>query len=185
MSFTYKTITELRTQLLKGLLSLKNKYHLDETYTQSLAQDLSKVLFDRRETHPSFEKQLREVKDTLETSIKKVRTGENSLPESILQLKSQVKTLSNCTAEQPKYRRQLTALLAAALRRITPQSVKNKQLIALKQITEQILTLKELTFEDVVEAQHKLDAVQIDVHIRLGKRADEFIRLMKEERYAE
>jgi len=185
MSLTYETITDLRTQLLKGLFSIKDKYHLDEAHTQSLAKDLSKVLFDQRETHPSFEKQLCEVKDTLETSIEKVRTGENSLPESILQLKSQVKTLSDCTAEQPKYRRQLTALLAAASRRIILQSVYNEQLIALKQITEQILTLKEPSFEDVVEAQHKLDAVQIDVHIRLGKRADEFIRLMKEERYAE
>ena len=96
-----------------------------------------------------------------------------------------MKTLSANATGQPKYRRQLTALLAATLRRITPQSLNSEQLIALKQITEQILTLKEPSFEDVVEAQRKLDDVQIDVHILLGKQADEFIRLMKEERYAE
>jgi hypothetical protein len=185
MSFTYETITDLHTQLLKALAYLKDKYHIDETRTQSLAKDLSEVLFNQREAYLSFEKRLCEVKDTLEELIEKAKSGEGSLSESVLQLKSQVKTLSANTTGQPKYRRQLIALLAATLRRITPQSLNSEQLIALKQITEQILTLKEPSFEDVVEAQCKLDDVQIDVHIRLGKRADEFIRLMKEERYAE
>jgi len=185
MSLSYETITDLHAQLLKALASLKDKYHLDETHTQFLARDLSEVLFNQRNSYLSFEKQLCEVKNTLEELNEKRKSGTHFLSENILQLKSQVKTLSSHTAGQPKYRRQLTALLAAALRRITPQLLNSERLIALKHITEQILTLKEPSFEDVVEIQRKLDAVQIDVRIRLGKHADEFIRLMKEERYAE
>jgi len=185
MSFTYETVTDLYTQMLNALVFLKEKYHLNETQTQALAKDLSEVLLTQSEAIPSFEKQLGKVKDTLERLIEQLRYGDNAFSEGFFQLKSQVKILSSYTAGQPKYRRQLTALLAAALRRIIPQSVNGEQLLAIKQITEQISTLKEPSFDDVFAAQHKLDAVQIDVNIRLGKRADEFIRLMKEERYAE
>ncbi|MBM3236249.1 hypothetical protein FJZ31_08120 [Candidatus Poribacteria bacterium] len=184
MSFTYETVTDLYTQMSKALVFLKDKYHLNETQTQMLAKDLSEMLFTQSDVLPSFEGQLGKVKDTLEQLTEQLRS-DNSFSEGFFQLKSQVKTLSRYTAGQLKYRRQLTALLAAALRRITPKLVNGEQLIALKQITEQIATLREPLFDDVLAAQHKLDAVQIDVNIRLGKRTDEFIRLMKEERYAE
>ena len=185
MSFTYETVTDLYSQLSKALVFLKEKYHLNEMQTQALAKDLSEVLLTQSEEIPSFEKQLGKVNDTLERLIEQPRYGDYAFSEGVLQLKSQVKNLSGCTAGQPKYRRQLTALLAAASRRISPESINGEQLIALKQITEQISTLREPSFDDVSAAQHKLEAVQIDVNIRLGKRADEFIRLMKEERYAE
>lgn len=82
MPLIYETSADLQVQLLKALASLKDKYHLNETHTKFLAQNLSEVLFKQREASLSFENQIYEVKNRLEELIEKTGADANFLSEN-------------------------------------------------------------------------------------------------------
>ncbi len=187
MSVEYKTQIELQQQLEKAILTLNKKYAFDGKVVRNLAKDISETLFaeagkDVREgTYPrisdeyDFDTALQKVAEILEKSI------HDTNPATSFQiLKAQVNLLASKTEGQPNLRRQMTALLATATRRINPVELNREQLRVLQEIVKQLKGDIE-DFEDIMACEKLLEQVKIDVLPDLGYGAEVWARQVKDE----
>jgi len=188
MSVEYKTQVELQGQLEEVLFKLHQKYTIDSEVILSLAKDISEVLFDKtkqsagkehadgfRAGEANFDAILQGVAETLEKLIHDVN------PTSGFQVfKNQVNRLAAKTEGQPSLRRQMTALLATATRRINSSELKKEQLRTLQEIVKRLKgTISD--FEEIMECKRFLERVDINVRPNLGYGAEVWARLVKDE----
>jgi hypothetical protein len=126
-----------------------------------------------------FEIGVRQVQDTLTNFVQNANSSNN-----FQELCAQAQALSAYVKEQPRYRRHLLAVLQIALRRVNPSEITTEHRLALQYLGNQLL-LKNPSFEEVVAAKRKLTQAQISMLPTMGELADEFIRLVKEDREPE
>jgi len=188
MSIEYKTQIELQQQLEEVIFKLHQKYALDFEVIRNLAKDISESLFAKNESdaekehddgfctsEANFDIILQKVAETLEKLIHDVN------PTAGFQVfKIQVNRLASETKGQPSLRRQMTALLATATRRINLSELAKKQLRVLQEIVKRLKgTISD--FEEVMECERLLEQVSVNVLPNLGYGAEVWARLVKDE----
>jgi len=122
-----------------------------------------------------FDTVLQKVAGILEKSI------HDANPSASFQLlKAQVNQLATKTEGQPSLRRQMTALLATATRRINHVELNREQLRVLQEIVKRLKGDIE-DFEEIMACEKLLEQVKIDVLPNLGYGAEVWPRLVKDE----
>ena len=181
MSVEYKTQIELQQQLEEIILKLHQKYAFDFEVIQNLAKDISESLFARsepgteKENDDNFDIILQKVAETLEKLIHDVNPTVG-----FQTFKAQVKRLASETKGQPSLRRQMTALLATATRRINSSELTKEQLRVLQEIVKRLKgTISD--FEEIMECERLLEQVNVNVLPNLGYGAEVWARLVKDE----
>ena len=175
MSVEYKTQIELQQKLEKAILTLNKKYAFNGKMVRNLAKDISEALFAKIEPdageedadglctdEANFDIILQEVFETLEKLIHDVN------PIAGFQtFKTLVNRLAAGTEGQPSLRRQMTALLATATRRINSVELNREQLRVLQEIVKRLKGEIE-DFEEIMACEKLLEQVKIDVLPNLG-----------------
>ena len=188
MSVEYKTQIELQQKLEKAILTLNKKYAFNGKMVRNLAKDISEALFAKIEPdageedadglctdEANFDIILQEVFETLEKLIHDVN------PIAGFQtFKTLVNRLAAGTEGQPSLRRQMTALLATATRRINSVELNREQLRVLQEIVKRLKGEIE-DFEEIMACEKLLEQVKIDVLPNLGYGAEVWARLVKDE----
>jgi len=122
-----------------------------------------------------FDTVLQKVAGILEKSI------HDANPSASFQLlKAQVNQLATKTEGQPSLRRQMTALLATATRRMDSSELNKEQLRVLQEIVKRLKgTIS--NFEEIMECKRFLEQVGINVRPNLGYGAEVWAHLVKDE----